>query len=476
MTTLRQRLDTWFDLTSRGSTVARECRGGVVTFAAMAYILVLNPLILGTVRDRDGNLIGGAPDQATAIALVMAATAFIAGVLSIIMGVAGRLPMAVAAGLGLNSFIALTLVPTMTWRGAMGLVVLEGLVILALVLTGLRRVVYRAVPAPLRYSMGAGIGLFIAFVGLTNAGFVQVNGPQITMGDDGRILGWPLAVFVVGLLLMIALMARRVTGAILIGIVATTVLAVAVEAVVGLGPSDADHPTGWSLTVPRIPEQPLATPDLSLIGQFDLLGAFSAVGVVAALVALFSLVLPDFFDTLGTAFALADEAGIVADDGDIPHLQSILVVDSLAAGAGGACSVSSNTTYVESATGIADGARTGIAALVTGVLMLMAMFLAPVVAIIPFEAAAPALVIVGYLMLTQIRSIDFLDIGQSLPAFFTMIVMPFTMSLTNGIGAGFIVYVVVAAAQGRARSVPWPTWLVAGIFVLYFLIPTFQLM
>ncbi|MBK9738287.1 MAG: NCS2 family permease [Actinobacteria bacterium] len=462
--------DRWFEMSARGSTYSREVRGGFVTFFTMAYIVVLNPLIIGTAKDMNGEFVGGTTDVVTSIATVTAVTALVAGVMTILMGALGRFPIAIAAGLGLNGFVAFTLAPQMTWADAMGLVVLEGLLILLLVLTGFRSAVFTAVPEQLKYAIGVGIGMFITIIGLVDSGIVRTGVPLITFGIFGELQGWPIFTFCFGLLLTIILVVRKVKGAILIGILATTVLAIVIEAIAGVGAKNADNPLGWGLNVPKVPDQLISTPDLSLLGQFNLFGSFQVIGVVAAILAIFSLMLSDFFDTMGTAFGLATEAELLDDEGQIPHFESILVVDSLAAAAGGMASASSNTAYIESAAGIGEGARTGIASLVTGALFLVAMLFSPLVTIVPYEAATPALVVVGFLMMTQIRHIDFTDYSIGIPAFLTIVLMPFTYSITNGIGAGFVTWVVIKVATGRIRDVNWLMWVISVAFLVYFCI------
>jgi len=466
-------VDRWFSMSARGSNYTREIRGGVVTFFTMAYIVVLNPLIIGTAKDMNGNFVGGGTDVVKAITMVAAATALVAGLLSIIMGIVGRFPVALAAGLGLNGFVAFTLAPQMTWADAMGLVVIEGIIMLLLVLTGFRSAVFKAVPEQLKYAIGVGIGLFITIIGLVDAGVVRSGVPLISFGVFGELKGWPMFTFVFGLLLTIILVVRKVKGAILIGLVGTTILAIIIEAVAGVGPkTGADgavaNIVGWGLNVPKVPDSVVSTPDLGLLGQFNLFGSFQIVGVIAAIIAIFALLLSDFFDTMGTVFGLATEADLLEKDGDVPHLQSILIVDSIAAAAGGAASTSSNTAYIESASGIGDGARTGIASVVTGVLFLVAMFFTPLVQIVPYEAAAPALVVVGFLMMTQIRHIDFTNLEIGIPAFLIIVLMPFTYSITIGIGAGFVSWVVIKIFLGKAREVNWLMWVIAIAFVLYF--------
>ena len=471
-------LDRYFRITERGSTLSREIRGGVVTFFTMAYIIVLNPLIIGNAPDADGNLLGGGTEPN--FALIAAVTALVAGVLTIAMGVVANFPLALAAGLGLNAFVAFAIASQMSWADAMGLVVLEGLIILVLVLTGFRKAVFHAIPGQLKVAISVGIGLFIAFIGLVDAGIVRRNPDAantpvpVGFGVGGELRGWPTLVFVIGLIAVIAMIARRVKGALLIGILGATVLAIIIEAIADIGPSfiapGKINPNGWGLNVPALPDTWVETPDFGLLGQFSLLGSWDRVGVIATLLFVFTLLLADFFDTMGTMTAIGAEAGLLDEDGTPPNTQRILVVDSLAAAAGGAAAVSSNTSYIESAAGVGEGARTGFASVVTGVLFLLATFLAPIVAVIPYEAATPALIVVGFLMMMQVRAIDWDDIEIALPAFLTIILMPFSFSITVGIGAGFVSYVLIKAIRGKAGAVHPLMWVVAALFVLYFAI------
>ena len=467
--------DRYFHMSERGSNLGTEVRGGVVTFVTMAYIVVLNPLIVGTAKDINGNFPGGGQDIGTAIALVAAATALVAGIMTIFMGAYGRFPVAIAAGLGLNGFLAFGLAPYMTWPQAFGLVVIEGFIVLLLVLTGFRTAVFHAVPDSLKYSIGAGIGLFIALIGLVDAGIVRPGVPLITFAVFGELAGWPIFTFVFGLMLMIILIALRKRAAILIGLLVTTVIAVVLESTQKIGAANTDpslpgleNPTGWGLTVPAIPETVIGFVDPSPLFKLDLFGAFGAIGALAAGLAVFSLLLSDFFDTIGTVTGLATEADLINADGEVDHLGPILAVDSIAAMAGGLAGTSSNTAYIESASGIGDGARTGIASLVTGSLFLLAMFIAPLTKIVPYEAAAPALVIVGFLMMTQIRHIPFDDYAIAIPSFLTIILMPFTYSITNGIGAGMVSYVAIKIAQGKSKEISGLLWIIAAAFVIYF--------
>ena len=468
-------LDSYFKISERGSTVAQEVRGGVVTFFTMAYIVALNPLIIGLAKDADGKYIGGG--DAPNLALVAAMTALMAGILTILMGVLGNYPLALATGLGLNTFVAVGIASQMSWADAMGLVVIEGLIITVLVLTGFRGAVFRAVPGQLKIAISVGIGLFIALIGLVDAGFVRRTGSgpvPVMLGDNGNLVGWPIIVFGFGLLLTIALMVKKVKGAILIGIVVATAAAIAIESAFKIGPlfngaTGAVNPKGWNLNVPAVPSEIVATPDFSLFGQFNLLGSFDRVPLITAILFIFTLLLSDFFDTVGTVTAIGHESGLIDDEGSVPNNNKILFVDSLGAVAGGAGSISSNTSYIESAAGVGEGARTGLASVVTGVLFLLTTFLAPLVAVIPYEAATPALVIVGFLMMTQIRNIDWDDLGIALPAFLTIILMPFTYNISVGIGVGFVTHVIIRAIQGRAKEVHPLLWLVSGLFVIYFL-------
>jgi len=468
-------LDSFFKITQRGSTVAREVRGGVVTFFTMAYIVALNPLIIGLAKDVDGKYIGGG--DAPNLALVAAATALIAGVMTILMGVVANFPLAIATGLGLNTFVAVGIASKMSWADAMGLVVLEGIIILILVLTGFRLAVFRAVPTQLKIAISVGIGLFIALIGLVDAGFVRKTGPgsavvPVALGDNGNLIGWPVVVFAFGLFLMIGLTVKKVKGALLIGITLTTLVAIAVESAFKIGPfvgPNGVNPKGWNLNVPAVPDAVVDTPNFAILGDFNLLGGFDRISIVAAALLVFTLLLADFFDTMGTMTAIGQQAGLVDRNGNVEGAERILLIDSIAAAAGGAGSVSSNTSYIESASGVGEGAKTGLASVVTGVLFLLTTFLAPLVAIIPYEAATPALIIVGFMMMTQIKGIDWDDLGIAIPAFLTIILMPFTYNISVGIGAGFVSFVVIRLIQGKRKEIHPLMYVVAGLFMIYFL-------
>jgi adenine/guanine/hypoxanthine permease len=462
----RNGMDRYFGISARRSTVGREIRGGLTTFFTMAYIVVLNPIILS------GPDITGATLPFGAVAAV---TALVAGALTVLMGVVGRHPFALATGLGINAIVAVFAATELSWPEIMGLVVLEGLLITVLVLTGFRKAVFEAIPPQLKTAIAVGIGFFLTIIGLADAGVIRPGSPLISFGINGQLAGWPLLVFVVGLLLTAVLVVRRVRGALLIGIVVSTLLAIVVEEIADVGVrAGQDNPRGWALQLPRWPDEVVSAPDLSIVGHFSLFGGFERIGVVAALLIVFSIMVADFFDTVGTITAVGAEGDLLDDDGNLPGSQQVLLVDSLAAAAGGAASVSSNTTYIESAAGVADGARTGLASVVTGVLFLLAMFFTPLVQIVPSEAAAPALVIVGALMITQIRTLAWDDMSLVIPAFLTIALMPFTYSITNGIGAGVVSYVLLRSVVGRRREVHPLMWVIAALFVVYFALEPIQ--
>src|SRR5919112_6712646 len=335
--------DRFFEISARRSSLGREIRGGLATFFTMAYIVVLNPLILSAGVDAVG---GKLP-----ITAIAAGTALVAGVMTILMGVVARFPLALAAGLGVNALVAYEIAPQMTWADAMGLVVIEGVLIAVLVLTGLRTAVFRAVPTQLKYAIGVGIGLFLMIIGLVDAGFVRRipdaanTTVPVQLGLGGKLLSWPSFVFVIGLLFTLILFVRKVKGAILIGILVTTVFAIIVEAIAKVGPSFVDgkpNPSGWSLNVPALPDTIVDLPDLSLIGSFNVLDSWSRAGWLVVIMFVFTLMITDFFDTMGTMVAVGQEGGLLDEEGMPPRTREILLVDSVAAAAGGAASVSSN--------------------------------------------------------------------------------------------------------------------------------------
>ena len=457
------RLDRFFEISERQSTIAAEIRGGVVTFIAMAYIIVLNPIILSSAEDVAGNSLE--------FAQVSATTSLAAGLMTILFGVVARLPFAFAAGLGINSFLATTVVGSLTWPEAMGLVVINGLIIVLLAATGLRRLIFDAVPMQLKLAITAGIGLFILFIGLIDAGFIGSTGlasPPVGLGTGGTgsISTVPTVVFVFTLLVTGILVARRVRGGILIGLVAGTLVAVVIEAIWHLGPA-VERPGGWGLSVPTLTGSPFALPDLSLVGEVSV-DSFGRIGVLAATMLVFTLVFANFFDAMGTFTGLSREAGLADEQGTFPRLRSALIVEGVGAVVGGATSASSNTVFIESGAGIEEGARTGFANLVTGVLFLAAMFIAPLASIVPTEVAAAALVIVGSMMASHLRHIDISEFSVALPVVLTVVTMPFSYSIANGIGVGFIAWVVLRSATGKAREISPLLWIVAAGFLVYF--------
>ncbi|MGQ7310807.1 NCS2 family permease [Microbacterium arabinogalactanolyticum] len=457
----RNALDRFFEITKRGSSFGAEIRGGVVTFVTMAYIVILNPIILSTTADIDDHKLG--------FLQLSAVTGLTAAVMTILFGLIARLPFGFAAGLGINAFLAFSVVGEVTWPEAMGLVVINGLIIVLLSATGLRRMIFDAVPMQLKIAITVGIGLFIAFIGFVNAGFVTAAGsPPVTLGIGGSVSTVPTVIFVFTLLLTGILVARKVKGGILIGLVSGTVLAVIVEAIWHIGAKGEKNPGGWGLSVPALPKELVSLPDLSLVGQVDLFGAFGRIGAVSALMLIFTLVFTNFFDAMGTMTGLAKESGLADEKGNFPRLKSALIVEGVGAVVGGATSGSSNTVFIESGAGIGEGARTGFANIVTGGLFLIAMFFTPLVSIVPTEVAAAALVIVGALMMSQIRFIDLTDFSALFGVFLTVAVMPMTYSIANGIGAGFIGWVAARAFSGKAKEISPLLWIVTAGFVIFF--------
>lgn len=467
-------LDRYFHITERGSTLGREMRGGLATFFAMSYIIVLNPLIIGGAQDSTGNYLGGGEEPN--FAMIAAATSLISGVLTILMGVVGKFPMAVSSSLGLSAFITygIVVLPGMTWADAMGLVVIEGFILLILVLTGFRSAIFNAVPSPLKVAISVGIGLFIALIGMINAGFIQNSGGTgLELGVGGFVFGWPLLIFLVALFALFAMWSANIRGAILYSIIGATVLAITIESLLSVGPRTGDdgevlNEYGWDLNVPTLDKDWITAPDLSLLGQFNLLGSWESVGMVAATLLIFTLLLANFFDLLGTMVGVSNTGDIKDDDGEIPYSRRIMVADALGTMGGGAGGTSVNSGFIESTVGVSDGARTGLANMVTGVLFLATIVLAPLAELIPTEAASATLILVGFLMMQQITRIDWKDVEIAIPAFMTLVMMPFSYSITNGIGAGFITYVLVKVLRGKFREVHPLMYVTAALFVLYF--------
>ncbi|CAN5199567.1 NCS2 family permease [soil metagenome] len=449
-------MDRFFRISQRGSTVRTELIAGAATWLTMAYILFVNPSILGALPDRDGLTLPF--DQ------ILAVTALVAGLVSIAMGIWANYPFALAAGLGLNAFVAFTLVGTfgLSWPEAMGVIVTEGVIITLLVVTGFREAVLNAIPLDLKRAIGIGIGLFIALIGLVNAGVViGGEGTVVTLNPD--LTSLRMLTFAIGLAVTAGLVARRMRGSLLIGIVFTTLLAMLINAVWGDGRI-------WEAVGPdvaKIPEKLFSVPNLSLVGNFSF-GFFDTVAFLTAVALVLSVMLSDFFDTMGTVVGIAGEAGLLNDQGKLPGMNRVLLVDSVAAAAGGAASASSNTTYIESAAGVSEGGRTGLTSVVVGILFLLSLFVSSLAGVIPPEATAPVLIIVGYFMMTLVKDINWPDPGIGIPALLTVTMMPFTFSITNGVGAGFLAYTVIAVLRGRARDVHWLLYVVSAVFVWYF--------
>jgi AGZA family xanthine/uracil permease-like MFS transporter len=444
-------LDRFFEISRRGSTIGTEIRGGLVTFVTMAYIVILNPIILATPDVAGNTLPGGA---------VAAATALTAGVMTILFGLTTRLPFAFAAGLGINAFLAFTVVGTVTWPEAMALVMINGVIIVLLAATGLRKLIFDAVPVQLKLAITVGIGLFIAFIGFVNAGFVTSTknaSPPVDLGIGGSVASLTTLMFVVTLMIGGVLIALRVKGAILIALVGGTVLAAIANLI---WPTEG---LGFAFSGSIV-----SVPDLSLIGQVDFGFDFAKVGGVTLVMFVFTLLFSNFFDAMGTMTGLAKEADLADEKGDFPRIKSALVVEGVGAIVGGGTSSSSATVFVESGSGIGEGARTGFATTITGVLFLLAMFFTPLTSLVPSAVAAAALVLVGAMMLSQIKNIDLSDFRVLLPVFLTVTVMPMTYSIANGIGAGFVSWIVVNAFSGRAKTIHPLLWVVGVGFVLFF--------
>ena len=427
-------LDSFFKLTERGTSVGTEIRAGVTTFLVMAYIIFVTPLILGE-AGLDPVAVG-------------AGTALVAGLLSILMGVVANYPIAMAAGLGINAAVAFGLVlgQGLTPAGAMGVIVLEGIIVAALVLVGLREAIMSAVPLSLKRAIGVGIGLFILFIGFESGGLVGPGTPVVEFIFPNTMGAW---LTLVGLLITVVLYVRKVPGALVISILATA----AVGLIIGFT---------------EFPDTFTATPSFDTLGDFDLGNVFTQLGFVAAALTIFSFMLTDFFDTMGTATAIVEQADLAEEDGSIPDVGRLLFVDSLGAAVGGAAGVSSNTSYIESAAGVAEGGKTGLTSVVVGVLFLVAIFLSPLAGLIPAEATAPVLILVGFLMSSLIKGIDFDDIEEGFPALLTIVLMPLTFSITVGIGAGFVMYVLIKVIKGKMADVHPLMWVVAIAFLVYF--------
>ncbi len=461
-------LERFFKFKQWNTSLKRDTLAGLTTFIVMSYIIFVNPNILGL------------SGKGLPFAAALTSTCLVAGVMTIIMGAFTNRAYAIAPGLGLNAVVAFSLVAGqgLTFPQAMGLIVLEGVAITILVLTGFREAIFKAIPLELKKAIVVGIGFFILFIGLVDGGIVVAgSGTPVTLGN---FIGVPVAVTLFGLVITIIMLTRKWRGAIILGILFSTVLAIILNY--------AYDKTSFAEGVAVIPTDIFAWPDFSLVGQFDF-GAFSKLGVAAAILWIFSLMLSDFFDTMGTLVGVGGQAGYLDEKGDLPQVNRPLLVDSVAAIAGGAVSASSATTYIESGAGVAQGGRTGWVAITVGVLFLLAMFISPIAGIVPASATAPALIIVGFLMMATLTraeaeadhdlaepkaAINFSNLAFGIPAVLIMTIMPLTYSITNGIGFGFIAYTLIRVVQGKAREVSWMLWVASAGFIIYFLVPLLQ--
>lgn len=434
----------FFKVKERGSTVGREVVGGLTTFLAMAYIIAVNPSMM---------VVAGIPFDAA-----LTATCFGAAIMTIAMGLIANRPLALASGMGINAIVAYTLClgeGAVDWRVAMAVVMLEGVVILILVLCGLRKAVMDAIPVSLRRAIGIGIGLFIAFIGLKGGGLVV--GDDSTLVALGDLTSGPCIVALVSIVVAVGLQAANVRGGLVISIVVATII--------GIPLGVTQLPTSWQFGV-----------DFSAFGgplQMDpntgTMALFQVFLQPTLLLMVFSLLMSDFFDTMGTVVAVGKRAEFVDEKGDVEDIQPILMVDSAAAAVGGFIGASSITTYVESTSGAAAGARTGLSNIVIGVLFAVCAFFAPVIGMVGGSATCGALVVVGYLMLCDVTDIDWHHIENAFPAFITIVGIPMTYSITNGIGLGFIFYCFIMVALGRVREVKPLMWIAAMAFLVMFI-------
>jgi AGZA family xanthine/uracil permease-like MFS transporter len=453
-------LKEYFKLDQLGTDVHTEVMAGFTTFLTMSYIIFVNPLFLSFFGDP--NL----ATKALPFSASLTATCLATGVMCLVMGWWTNYPFALAPGMGLNAIVAYQMVLGMklSWPSAMGVIVMEGIIITILVITGFREAVMNSIPLSLKQAISVGIGLFIAFIGLVQAGFVQKS--EATLVTLGSFDNLAVVVAIFGLLLTAILLKTKVKGALLIGILGSTTLAMIVN--YAFGPVFADP------NIARLPSSVISMPDFSTVGRFDFY-AVSKLGVVTATILVFSVMLSDFFDTLGTVIGLGGEAKFLDKNGGLPRINRVLLVDSLAAVAGGASSASSVTTYIESAAGISAGGKSGLTTMVVGIFFFLAIFFSPVAGVVPKEATAPALIIVGFLMLSIIRELPFGKFDEAFPAFLIMIVMPLTYSISNGIGFGFIAFTLIKLLSGKGREVHWLMYLVSLAFAVDFAIPILKI-
>ena len=419
-----------FKLQERGTTVGREVVAGVTTFLAMAYILAVNPGMLS----ETGMPFGG----------VFTATAIASAIATLVMAFLANLPVALAPGMGLNAFFTYTVCFGMgcSWQFALTAVLLEGILFILLSLFGVREAIINSIPATLRKAVAVGIGLFICLIGLSNAG--------ITSSDTGTIIGFvnlnvPSAlVAIIGLVITIVLYILKVPGAILIGIALTTI--------VGIPFGVTTVPEGW---------KPFSLPEAPLLFKFE----WGSVLTGKFFIVFFTFLFTDLFDTIGTLMGVTEQAGLVDEKGNIPNVKGALLADAIGTVAGACLGTSTVTSFVESSSGVAAGGRTGLSSVVTAIMFLLALFFTPLFALIPSAATAPALIFVGFLMMQSISSIDFQDLTEGIPAFITIMVMPFAYSISKGIAFGMISYVICKIAGKKAKEVPVVTWILAVIFI-----------
>ena len=426
-------LDSFFKLSERGTSVGTEVRAGVATFLVMIYIVFLNPIILDP--------LGFDP------VAVAAGTALAAGLLSILMGVYSNYPVAMATGLGINAAVAFQLVvgAGLSPQGAMGVIVLEGIVVTILVLAGLREAVMRAVPNSLKLAIAVGIGLFILFIGFVNGGLIaSAEGTPVQFVFPNSASA---ALTLLGIAIAVVLYAWKVRGALILTIAITAILAL----ILGVNSWPSDFPG----------------PKFDTLWQFDLGNVFD-LGLLTALLVIFTFMLTDFFDTMGTATAIVEQAGLTDEDGDIPDVGKLLLADSAGAAVGGLFGVSSNTSYIESSAGVAEGGRTGLTSVVVGVLFLISIFLSPLAVLVQGPVTAAVLILIGFLMVGFIKDIDFNDLEEGFPALLAIILMPLTYSITVGIGAGFVMHTLIKVVKGKAAEVPLLMWIVSAAFVIFF--------
>ena len=436
-------MEQFFKLGERGSSVATELRAGLTTFLAMAYIIVVNPLILQA---------GGIP-----VTAAVTATCVGAGIMTILMGVFANRPLACASGMGINSIVAYTLCGGMGlgWQTAMAVVFIEGIAILILVLCGLREAIMDAIPVSLRHGISIGLGLFIAMIGLKDGGIILAN--EDTLVALGEVTDPTFLVGIISIAATVILYSMKVKGALLWGILIAAVC-------------------GIPLGVTQIPTGIIAPLDFSTVGAPFMADADGVMGLVKALTTptvllfAFSLMMSDFFDTMGTAMAVAKQGEFLTDDGKVEDNKPILIVDSAAAAVGGLMGASSITTFVESASGAADGGRSGLTSVFTGILFLLAAFFSPIISCISSAATCGALVFVGFLMMSDVSEIDWSDVLEGFPAFMIIAGIPFTYSISNGIGLGFITYVLVALVTGQVKRVRPLMWVAVVAFIAYFLL------